>query len=151
MASVNKVILIGNLGQNPEGKDLNGVQLATFSVATTYRGKNGDVTEWTSVKCFGRTAEIAVQYLRKGSPVYVEGRLSTSKWEKDGAKFQRTEVVCERLQFLGSKPSGDAPAETAPAQNAAPAQTGTGGINPRPTHPNEPVFFVGDNADDIPF
>jgi single-strand DNA-binding protein len=116
MASVNKVILIGHLGQNPEGKDLNGTQLASFSVATTYKTKNGETTEWSNIKCFGRLAEIAIQYLRKGSAVYIEGRLSTSKWEKDGVKHSRTDIICERLQMLGGK--ADATAEAAPAHTA---------------------------------
>lgn len=106
---VNKAILIGNLGKDPEFKYTPGGQpVATFSLATTERwtDKNGqrqDRTEWHNIVAWGRTAELANQYLKKGRTVYIEGRISTRSWDdKDGNKKYRTEIVVTQLQFLGS-------------------------------------------------
>lgn len=110
MKSVNKVILLGNIGQPPETKTLkNGTLLTTASVATNDRFKQGDEwkdrTEWHSVLFYGRLAEIARDYLRKGSKVYVEGRIRTDSWEdKDtGRKQWRTHVVATELTLLDSR------------------------------------------------
>ena len=110
---VNKVILIGNLGQDPEVRHTNsGQPVSNLRVATSRRVKDrdgnwSDQTEWHSVVCFARLAELAGQYLRKGSKIYIEGRLQTRSWEdKEGKKQYRTEIVCENLKFLDSKGGG---------------------------------------------
>ena len=113
MASVNKAIIVGNLGKTPKIGEVNGDKVATFGVATNMRYKNKEgvqeeKTEWHNVVCWGRLAEICEEYLKTGSPVYIEGRLQTRQWEdKEGAVKQRTEIVCQNLQMLGSKKEGD--------------------------------------------
>ena len=127
---VNKVILIGNLGQDPEVRHTNsGQPVSNLRVATSRRvkdrdGNGSDQTEWHSVVCFARLAELAGQYLRKGSKIFVEGRLQTRSWEdKEGKKQYRTEIICENFQMLGgrgdgggraSAPDGGREAEPAP-------------------------------------
>ncbi len=110
MASVNKAILIGNLGADPELRYTPGGQaVASFSMATTERFKNKDGeqqerTEWHNIVCWKRTAEIANEYLKKGSPVYIEGRIQYRSYEdKDGIKRYRTDIVAQRLQLLGAR------------------------------------------------
>jgi single-strand DNA-binding protein len=112
MASVNKAIIVGNLGKSPKVGEVGGDKVATFSVATNMRykdkeGNNQEKTEWHNVVCWGRLAEICEEYLKTGSPVYVEGRLQTREWEgKDGTTKQRTEIVCQVMQMLGKKDGG---------------------------------------------
>src|SRR5258705_12590267 len=110
MASVNKVILIGNLGRDPETRYMpDGGAITNISVATTdvWKDKNGEKqekTEWHRVAFFGKLAEIAGEYLKKGSQVYVEGRLQTRKWQdKDGNDKYTTEIVAQQMQMLGSR------------------------------------------------
>ena len=110
MASVNKVILIGNLGKDPETRYMpSGDAVANFSIATTetFKDKSGakqEHTEWHRISFFGRQAEIAGEYLKKGSPVYVEGRIRTRKWQdKEGQDRYTTEIVGDRMQLLGSR------------------------------------------------
>ena len=108
MSSVNKVILIGNVGADPEVRYLDrGVAIATFNLATTERGyimQNGtqvpDVTEWHSVVLWRNLAEWAQQNIRKSMKVYVEGKLKTRSWEKDGQIRRKTEVIAENIQIL---------------------------------------------------
>lgn len=108
MSSVNKVILIGNVGADPEVRYLDrGVAIATFNLATTERGytmQNGtqvpDVTEWHSVVLWRNLAEWAQQNLKKSMKVYVEGKLKTRAWEKDGQVRRKTEVIAENIQIL---------------------------------------------------
>lgn len=114
MASVNKVILIGHLGRDPEGKYLpSGEMVANFSMATTesWKDKSGEKkeeTEWHRVSFFGKTAEVICEYVKKGSQIYVEGRIQTRKWtDKDGVEKYSTEIRGDRMQMLGSKASGD--------------------------------------------
>lgn len=130
---INKVILIGNLGRDPEAHSTkDGGVVTTLSLATTRRvkqtdGTYGDEVEWHRVVCFGKTAEIARDYLGKGRQVYIEGRLRTRKYtDKAGIERYLTEVICEKLQMLGKKDDGATPA-------AAPAAA--------PTH----------NEDEVPF
>jgi single-strand DNA-binding protein len=110
MASVNKVILIGNLGRDPETRYMpDGGAVTNISVATTdaWKDKNGEKqekTEWHRVAFFGKLAEIAGEYLKKGSQVYVEGRLQTRKWQdKEGVDKYSTEIIADRMQMLGSR------------------------------------------------
>ena len=111
MASVNKVIIVGNLGKDPELRTFpNGDQVANVTIATTDRwrdkntGENREITEWHRVMFTGRLAEIAGQYLRKGSQVYVEGSLRTRKWtDQQGQERYTTEIRADQMQMLGSR------------------------------------------------
>ncbi len=110
MASVNKVILIGNLGRDPETRYMpDGGAVTNVSIATTETwkdkaGEKQEKTEWHRVAFFGKLAEIAGEYLKKGSQVYVEGRLQTRKWQdKEGQDKYSTEIVADRMQMLGSR------------------------------------------------
>ena len=141
MASVNKVILVGNLGQDPSVREANGTVIANFSLATTrkYRDKSQNVvseTEWHRVSFFGRLGEIARDYLQKGSPCYVEGRLRTRKYEKDGVEHYVTEIVGESLQLLGGRDNVQQG-----QQQSAPQQ---------PVNPNRPTPGY-DESSDVPF
>src|SRR6476661_648217 len=113
MASVNKVILIGNLGADPETRYLpSGDAVTNIRIATTdsWKDKSGEKqehTEWHRVAFFGKTAEIAGEYLKKGSPVYIEGRIRTRKWQdKEGQDRYSTEIVADRMQLLGGRGGG---------------------------------------------
>lgn len=142
MASVNKVILIGNLGKDPEIRSFsNGDQVANVSLATADKwkdkqtGEAKEATEWHNLVFIGRQAEIAGQYLRKGSQIYVEGSIRTRKWQdKDGNDRYTTEVRVGSMQMLGGKPDGQQSQRVAPQRAAQPAQSG-----------------FDDVADDIPF
>lgn len=141
MASVNKVILIGNLGKDPETRYMpNGDAVCNITVATTdtwkdkQTGEKKEQTEWHRIVFFRKLAEIADQYLRKGAPVYIEGALKTRKWQdQSGQDRYTTEIVADTMQMLGGKRDGEQSAprsESAPAQNqqrSAPAQNGGGG------------------------
>jgi single-strand DNA-binding protein len=157
MASVNKVILVGNLGRDPEVRyAASGAAVASFSIATSRRWKNKDSgeqqeeTEWHRLVAYDRLGEIAGEHLRKGSSVYIEGRLKTRKWaDKDGVERYTTEIIVDALQMLGSKADSDggdrreAPARapaSAPAQSRAPAQRQA-----------KPSTSFDDMDDDIPF
>jgi single-strand DNA-binding protein len=115
MASVNKVIIVGNLGKDPEVRYMpSGDAIANIAVATSYKKKGRDgeqdteLTEWHRISFFGRLAEIVGQYLVKGSSVYVEGRLQTRKYtDKDGIERYATEIVAENMQMLGGGQRGD--------------------------------------------
>ncbi len=138
MASVNKAILIGNLGADPELRYTSGgTAVASFGIATTEKFKNKDGeqqerTEWHNIVCWTRLAEIANEYLRKGSSVYIEGRIQTRSYDdKDGIKKYRTEIIAQRLQLLGGRPKSD---QEPSAQPSAPPE------------PETPV-----DDDDLPF
>ncbi len=111
MASLNKVMLIGNLGRDPEVRYMpSGGAMCNLSIATTENwrdktsGEKKEKTEWHRIVMFGKQAELAEQYLKKGSPIYIEGRLQTRKWTtKEGEDKYTTEVIADRMQFLGSR------------------------------------------------
>jgi single-strand DNA-binding protein len=154
MASVNKVILVGNLGADPETKYLpSGDAVTNIRLATTDRwkdkasGEMKEATEWHRIAFFGRLAEIAGEYLKKGSQVYVEGRIRTRKWQdKEGQDRYSTEIVADSMQMLGSRsgageprgeprePAGPKAAEAKPAAAA-----------------KKPAGKFDDMEDDIPF
>ena len=133
MASLNKVMLIGNLGKDPDFKvTAGGQQVASFSVATSEKwtdksGAKKDRTDWHNIVLWGRLAEIANQYLKKGSSVYIEGRLQTRSWDdKDGNKRYTTEVVGNSMQMLGKREASVDAAEGAapmPDETEAPQPT----------------------------
>jgi single-strand DNA-binding protein len=123
MASVNKVILLGNLGRDPEVRfTQGGTPVANFTMATTDRwsdpsGEKKEKTEWHRIVVWGKQAEIAGEYLRKGRPVFVEGSLQTREWtDRDGNKRYTTEVRAQRLQLLGRPDDRGASAGSAPAE-----------------------------------
>ena len=109
MASLNKVMLLGNLGRDPETRQAGDSAVSNFSIAVTerFKGRDGqqqERTEWVNIVCWRRLAEIARDYLRKGSQVYVEGKLQTRKWQdKSGADRYTTEVVADNIQMLGGR------------------------------------------------
>ena len=162
MASVNKVIIVGNLGRDPETRYLpSGDAVSNINVATTDRykdkatGEMKEATEWHRISFFGKLAEIAGQYLKKGSQVYVEGSLRTRKYtDKDGIEKFATEIRGETMQMLGSRqgmggPSDDggsyAPRQAAPAARPAAAPAS------RPAAAKPAPSSFDDMDDDIPF
>lgn len=179
---INKVILIGNLGRDPETRYAqSGGAVTNFSVATSESwrdktsGENQERTEWHNVVCFARLAEIAGEYLRKGSKVYIEGSLRTSSWEQDGQKRYKTEVMARELQMLDSRGGGaggdytgaeagagagvgagagaalGAPSEFGGPQSPPPSQSQPPSQPPAPID-NEPALSDDTNfEDDIPF
>ena len=165
MASVNKVIIVGNLGRDPEIRYMpSGDAIANIAVATSYKskdrntGEQKELTEWHRISFFGRLAEIVGQYLRKGSQVYVEGSLRTRKWtDKDGIEKFTTEIRADQMQMLGSRQgAGDDGHESAlapaPARRAAPPAGRQPAPAPRPPAPSHPPSTGFDDMDDdIPF
>ena len=112
---MNKVILIGRLGKDPESRfTQSNTQVVNFSMATSKKVKGEEQTEWHNVVLFGKTAEIAQQYLTKGSLIAIEGSIQTSSYEKDGVTRYSTQIICDRLEMLGGK--DDKPAKE-PAKN----------------------------------
>jgi single-strand DNA-binding protein len=151
MASVNKVILVGNLGRDPETRYLpSGEAVTNISVATTdtwkdkTSGEKKEQTEWHRVAFFGRLAEIAGEYLKKGSQVYIEGQLRTRKWQdKEGKDRYTTEIRADSMQMLGSRagsgePRGEPMMEPKPGGDAKAAA-------------KKPAGKFDDMEDDIPF
>ncbi len=143
---LNKAMIYGNLTRDPELKSLpSGMQVCSFSLATNRvfndrDGKRQEQTEYHNIVVFGRQAETSAQYLKKGSAAYVEGRLQTRSWDKDGQKQYRTEIVADRVQFGPRNDGGGGnyqAAGNAPAQDNAPVM---------PDYPNEEI-----NPEDIPF
>jgi single-strand DNA-binding protein len=179
MASVNKVIVLGNLGRDPEVRYTpNGAAVCNLRIATTRNWKSRDSgekqeeTEWHSVVLYDRQAEIAGEYLKKGRPVYIEGRLKTRKWQdKDGNDRYTTEIVADSMQLLGGRDdmgggsgggdsegggySREAPAARPAARASAPmgGGGGSGGGNSSASSRPAPKAATGfdDMEDDIPF
>jgi len=161
MASVNKVILIGNLGRDPEtryttgGDAVTNLRIATTETWKDKAGEKQEKTEWHTVVLFGRQAEIAGEYLKKGRPVYVEGRLQTRKYtDKEGVEKYSTEIVGDRMQLLGGREGGggggggdvefgSGGGASRPSGSGAGAAKSSGGA-PKKTNPD-------DLDDDIPF
>jgi single-strand DNA-binding protein len=161
MASVNKVILIGNLGRDPEVRyATSGSAICNVTIATSRQwkdktsGERQEETEWHRVVFYDRLAEIAGEYLKKGRPVYVEGRLKTRKWtDKDGVEKYTTEIVASEMQLLGSREGGGGSGASgddmgaAPAARSAPAARGAPAAKPAP----KSTTGFDDMDDDIPF
>jgi single-strand DNA-binding protein len=154
MASVNKVILVGNLGADPETRYMpSGDAIANIRLATTFRwkdkqtGENKEETEWHRIVFRGRLAEIAGEYLKKGSPCYVEGRIRTRKWQdKEGQDRYTTEIMADAMQLLGSRAGAGEPVTA-----REPAESASGGAKPAAVAKKAPAGGVGDMDDDIPF
>jgi single-strand DNA-binding protein len=149
---VNKVILIGNLGRDPEVRSTpSGQAVASFTLATSRRwrdkgGQKQEQTEWHNIVCWGKQAEIAGQYLTKGKQIYVEGRLQTRSWEdkQSGEKKYRTEIVCDNFQMLGSRGGGGGDFESHSTTAAASGSSG-------PSYDEGGGDFGASEDDDIPF
>ncbi|NHZ91901.1 single-stranded DNA-binding protein [Massilia sp. CCM 8733] len=168
MASVNKVIIVGNLGRDPEIRYMpSGDAIANIAVATSYKskdrntGEQKELTEWHRISFFGRLAEIVGQYLKKGSSVYVEGRLQTRKYtDKDGVEKYATEIVAEQMQMLGGRQGmgGDAGGgmDDGGGYDSQPQQSRPAPQRPAPPAPAarpapKPAPNFSDMDDDIPF
>jgi single-strand DNA-binding protein len=162
MASVNKVIIVGNLGRDPEMRTFpSGDRVANVTVATTDKWKDKqtgelkEATEWHRVVFNGRLAEIAGEYLRKGSQVYVEGSLRTRKWtDKDGIEKYTTEIRADQMQMLGSRHGMGGPGaeegDAGAARRASPPSRAAAPAGQRPA-PSKPSTGFDDMDDDIPF
>jgi len=163
MAGVNKVILVGNLGRDPEVRHLeSGIPVASFSIATSesYNDKNtGErktITEWHNVVLWRGLAEVAEKYLHKGDQVYIEGKLRTRQWEKDGVTRYSTEIVGETMNKLGGRPkTGDSQAATPASQPAAATPAATPQPqSSQPAAPSQPAAApdtANGDVDDLPF
>jgi len=161
MASVNKVILVGNLGADPESRYMpNGDAVCNVRLATTESwkdkssGEKKEITEWHRVVFYRRLAEIAGQYLKKGTPVYIEGRIRTRKWQdKDGQDRYTTEIEANEMQMLGRREGmGEAPREgggygAGSGGGSSYGSSGGGSAPRKPAGNSNP----GDFEDDIPF
>ena len=165
MASVNKVIIVGNLGRDPEVRYTpNGSAVCNVTVATSRARKNKESgektedTEWHRIVFFDKLAEIAGEYLKKGRSVYVEGRLQTRKWtDKDGAEKYTTEIVATEMQMLGSREgmgggsSDDGGGSGGGYERSAPAARPASGGAPAGRPASKPASGFSDMDDDIPF
>ena len=164
MAGVNKVILIGNLGRDPEVRHLeSGASVASFSIATTesYKDRNTgerrDVTEWHNIVLWRGLADIAEKYLRKGSTVYIEGKLRTRSWEKDGVTRYTTEVVGDNMTVLGGNQGGQSssrPPMPTEESYGAPMASNTQAAPSTPsntTSGSTTAPIESDVSDDLPF
>lgn len=142
MAGLNKVMLIGNLGKDPEVRHLeNGTTVANFSIATSekWTDKGGEVhekTEWHNIVVWRKLAEIVEKYVKKGTKVYVEGKLQTRPWEKDGVTRYTTEIVCNNLLMMGGNPN---------------AQPASGAQPPQAQQVEQLAQGTGEELDDLPF
>jgi single-strand DNA-binding protein len=155
MASVNKVIVVGNLGRDPETRYMpDGAAITNVSVATSFQwtdkasGEKKEETEWHRVVFRGKLAEVAGEYLKKGSQVYVEGRLRTRKWQdKEGQERYTTEIMATEMKMLGSRAGSGEPREAPAEPRAAESRA----AEPRPAPPKKPGGKFDDLEDDIPF
>lgn len=157
---VNKVILLGNLGNDPDVKyTQGGMAIATLSVATTFSRKDKDgqfqeKTEWHRVKLFGKTAEVAGEYLKKGRQVYIEGRIEYGSYEKDGIKHYTTDIIGEDMQMLGGGDGQRGGGEGGYQQRSSGGggNYGSGGDRQRaPAQRRDPAPAKPANFDDVPF
>ena len=164
MASINKVILVGNLGRDPETRYMpDGGAVTNVSIATTdtwkdkTSGEKKEATEWHRVVFFNRLAEIAGEYLKKGSQVYVEGRLRTRKWQdKEGQDKYSTEIVCDTMQMLGGRQGmgegggrGGERGDSVDSRGGPPPEGRSQEGRPAPA--KKPAGKFDDMEDDIPF
>ena len=160
MASINKVILVGNLGRDPETRYMpDGGAVTNVSIATTdtwkdkTSGEKKEATEWHRVVFFNRLAEIAGEYLKKGSQVYVEGRLRTRKWQdKEGQDKYSTEIVCDTMQMLGGRQgAGEGGGKGADRGDTSDRGSPPPEGRPAPAGAKKPAGKFDDMEDDIPF
>ncbi len=151
---INKAMVYGNLTRDPEKRALpSGIAVTTFSIATNrvWKDKDGarqESADYHNVVVFGRQAETAAQYLRKGSPAFIEGRMQTRSWDSEGTKKYRTEIVADRVQFgpKGSGGTGGGAVMTGGSFTTAPQPVAAGGGEESIEYPEEEI-----NPEDIPF
>lgn len=154
---VNKVILLGNLGNDPDVKyTQGGMAIGTLSVATTYSRKDKDgnfqeKTEWHRVKLFGKTAEVAGEYLKKGRQVYIEGRIEYGSYEKDGVKHYTTDIIGEDMQMLGSGDGQRSGGGEGGAQRSGGGYGGGDRPQRAPAQRRDPAPAKPAGFDDVPF
>ncbi len=174
---INKVILVGNVGMDPEVRSLEtGVKVARVRLATTERifnrqtNESTEHTEWHTVTLWRNLAEVADKYVRKGSQIYIEGRLRSREWERDGVKHYATEIVADELKLLGRRPEGaqqggysqpqqggyqqpayQQPAYQQPAPQPTPQQPAYQQPAPQPTPQPVAPFVPAEDPDDLPF
>jgi len=158
MANLNKVMLIGRLGQDPEIKDVGNSQVANFSIATNEswtdkQGEKQERTEWHNCQAWGRLADLAGRYLFKGNQVYVEGSIQTREWLKNDEKRYSTEIKVFKIEFLESKSSSDDSVYEEPAPKPKPANDQSNIERIRSNFENQPSTPRSQDAtqDDIPF
>lgn len=159
MASVNKVIIVGNLGRDPETRYMpSGDAMTNIAVATTDKwkdkatGEQKEATEWHRVAFFGKLAEIAGQYLKKGSQVYVEGKLRTRKWtDKDGIEKYSTEIIADSMQMLGSRQGMGGGSAAMDDSGFAGNGSASRSSAPASRAPAKQAPNLSDMDDDIPF
>ncbi len=156
--SVNKVILLGNLGRDPEVRYMpNGEAVANFSIATSenWKDKNGERvsrTEWHNITLYRRLAEVAGQYLKKGSQVYIEGRIQSRKYTgKDGVERTAYEIIGNEMKMVGARGDGGSAPMDHDFEPVAPQQASTPPPAPRKMEPKPVAPIVDDFDDDIPF
>ena len=148
--AVNKVILVGNLGKDPEIRTLeNGIKLASFTIATTesYKDKDGnyqDSTEWHRITAWRWLADLSEKYLKKGSKVYIEGKLSTRSYEQDGIQKYTTEIVAKEIITMGKSEGGSYNSPPPPTEENAP-------IKAKELDKELASIPAGDEVDDLPF
>ena len=149
---LNKAMIFGNLTRDPEMKALpSGMQVCSFSVATnrSYNdrdGKRQESVDYHNVTSFGKQAEVIAKYLTKGSSVYVEGRLQTNSWEKDGVKQYRTEIIVDKFEFGPKSGGGTSTPNSGATENGNTGADTRGGAPVLPEYPTEDI-----NPEDIPF
>lgn len=148
---INKAIIVGNLGQDPETRYMpSGSAVTNISVATSRRwkdkqsGEDKEETEWHRVAAFGKLAEIMAEYLHKGSQVYIEGHLRTRKWEKEGVTHYSTEIIADTMKMLGKKEGGSGSGSAGQRRGQLPNSRDQDGM---PPHSDQQDDF----DDDIPF
>ncbi|MBQ9583378.1 MAG: single-stranded DNA-binding protein [Bacteroidales bacterium] len=155
MASLNKVMLIGNVGRDPEVRDFEGgVRRANFTLATTEQFRDREQTEWHNIVAWRQLAELADKYIRKGSQIYVEGRITSRSWDgNDGVKHYTTEIVANAIQLLGRRGEGAGEGAAAPAapRAAAPAPAPRPAAAPAPAPSAPAESFDSTEVDDLPF
>ena len=153
--ALNKAMLIGNVGKDPEVRHLeSGIVVASFTLATTerFKDKSGvlrEQTEWHNIVCWRNLADLADKYIKKGSQIYVEGRIRTRNWDdQNGVKHYATEIVADTIQLLGKK--SDSPASSAPVNSTS--------YSAQPTQPQQQISApaispaeLQDDSDDLPF
>ena len=155
---VNKVLLLGNVGKDPEIRSTaGGMTVASFSLATADRAKDAqgnwaDKTEWHNIVCFQRTAEVVRDYVKKGTQLFIEGKIQTRSWDDktSGEKKYKTEILCNELTLLGSKSGGEAPGGNSGSYSKASSSSSSSYDQRQPAA----VPDYGDNGitdDDIPF
>ena len=158
--ALNKVLLIGNVGKEPEVRHLeSGAAVASFTLATTERfkdksGEMKELTEWHNIVAWRQLADLASNYIHKGSQIYVEGRIRSRSWDdQNGMKRYVTEILADTIQLLGRREGGQGvPTGGAYSEPAAPVQTASRAAEPRQSTPViSPADLAADGSDDLPF